>query len=233
MVQSNKTINVVLIDDHKSMLWGLEKLIDGQIPKMRVAGMFTNYTEASLKLGELSPDIILLDLDLGTEQGVEIIPRLLELSSAKILILTGSRDTDLHDKAIIAGAKGIIEKEHSTEKVLMAIERVHEGQYWMDNSRLGSVIMKLSLIKKDENNMPDQKRIASLSPRELHVIAVVTARADVTGRFFAKELHLSENTLRNHLSSIYSKLEISNRLELWDFAHKYALNKINATSENN
>jgi two-component system nitrate/nitrite response regulator NarL len=229
MVESNNTIRIVLIDDHRSMLWGLEKLIDGQSPRMHVVGTFTNVTEASSLLAKLDADIILLDLDLGTEQGIDLIPRLLELSKAKILVLTGSRDTELHDTAIIAGAKGIIEKGNSTEKILMAIERVHEGQYWMDNSRLGSVIMKLSLIKTDETNNPDQKKIASLTPRELHVISVVTARADVTGSFFAGELHLSENTLRNHLSSIYSKLEISSRLELWDFAHKYKLNKIKNT----
>jgi DNA-binding NarL/FixJ family response regulator len=220
-----KTIRVLLIDDHRSVLWGLEKLIDSQKPKMQVVGKFTSFGEASTHLEALSPDVILLDLDLGSEQGIDIIPRLTPITKAKVLILTGSRDADLHDRVIIAGAKGVLEKENSAETILTAIERVHEGQLWMDQARMGRIILELSRKKSVEENDPERKKIGSLTPRERNIVMAVTTRAGATGSDVAKELHVSESTLRNHLSSIYAKLELTNRLELWDYAHKHGLNK--------
>ena len=221
---TTSTIRVLLIDDHSSVLWGLEKLIDSQHPKMQVVGKFTSFAEASSRVGKLSPDIILLDLDLGAEQGLDVIPQLAPLTKAKILILTGSRDTDLHDRCIIAGAKGVIEKEKPAETILTAIERVHEGQIWMDQSRIGGLIMQLCRKKSEEKSSTDQVKIDSLTAREKNIIVAMTKRAGATGSDIAKELYISESTLRNHLSSIYSKLGLSNKLELWDYAHKNGLN---------
>ena len=217
------TIRVLLIDDHRSVLWGLEKLINSQEPKMQVIGKFTSFAEAFPELEKLSPDIILLDLDLGTEQGIDIIPKLVAITKAKILVLTGSRDAELHDRTIIAGAKGVLEKEKPAETILTAIERVHEGQIWLNQARIGRIILELCRKKSDEDNSPDRKKIESLTARERNIILAVTGRAGATGNEIAKKLHISESTLRNHLSSIYSKLGLTNRLELWDYAHKNGL----------
>jgi DNA-binding NarL/FixJ family response regulator len=222
---TDKAIRVLLIDDHRSVLWGLEKLIESQHPRMQVIGKFTSFAEASTELEKLQPDIILLDLDLGVEHGIDVIPRIIPLTKAKILILTGSRDTAMHDKAIIAGAKGILEKENSAELILTAIQQVHEGQLWMDQARMGRIIQELSRKKSDEEKSPERKKIDSLTQRERKIILAVTTRAGATGSDVAKVLHISESTLRNHLSSIYTKLELSNRLELWDYAYKNGLNK--------
>jgi DNA-binding NarL/FixJ family response regulator len=154
-----------------------------------------------------------------------VIPKLLPVTKAKILILTGSRDVAIHDKAIIAGAKGILEKENSAETILTAIQQVHEGQLWMDKDRMGRIILELSRKKSDEENDPERKKIELLTQRERKVIVAVTSRAGATGSDVAKALHISESTLRNHLSSIYTKLELTNRLELWDYAHKNGLNR--------
>ncbi len=221
--QSAATVRIMLIDDHRSVLWGLEKLIESQQPRMQVVGKFTSYAEASAQLDSLTPDVILLDLDLGTEQGIDVIPQIVERSKAKILILTGSRDVALHDRAVIAGAKGILMKENSADTILTAIERVQQGQLWMDQDRIGRIIMELSRKKSAEESNPERKKIESLTPRERNIVKAVTCRAGATGSDVAKELHVSESTLRNHLSSIYAKLELANRLELWDFAHKNGL----------
>ena len=220
-----KTIRVLLIDDHRSVLWGLEKLIDSEKPKMQVVGKFTSFAEAATQLKQLSPDIILLDLDLGGEQGIDVIPQLAPITQAKILVLTGSRDTALHDRCIIAGAKGVLLKEESADTILTAIERVHEGQLWMDQARMGRIILELSRKKFTEEHDPERKKIDSLTPRERQIVMAVTSHAGSTGNDIAKQLHVSESTLRNHLSSIYAKLELTNRLELWDYAHQHGLNK--------
>jgi DNA-binding NarL/FixJ family response regulator len=228
--QTANTIRVLLIDDHRSVLWGLEKLINSQEPKMQVIGKFTSFAEASSELGKLSPDVILLDLDLGAEQGIDVIPQLVSITKAKILVLTGSRDAELHDRTIIAGAKGVLEKEKSAETILTAIERVHEGQIWLNQARIGRIILELCRKKSDEENSPDRKKIESLTPRERNIIKAVTNRAGATGNDIANWLHISESTLRNHLSSIYSKLGLINKLELWDYAHKHGLNISTDTS---
>jgi DNA-binding NarL/FixJ family response regulator len=219
------TIRVLLIDDHSSVLWGLEKLIDSQKPKMKTVGKFTSFEKASTEIGELSPDVILLDLDLGAENGLDIIPQLAPITQAKILILTGSRDKDAHDKCIIAGAKGVVQKENPAETILSAIEHVHEGQIWMDQSRIGNIIMQLCQKKTEEKEYDERSRIIDLlTNRERNIIVELTKRAGSTGCEVAKTLFISESTLRNHLSSIYAKLGLANKLELWEYAHKHGLN---------
>jgi DNA-binding NarL/FixJ family response regulator len=131
----------------------------------------------------------------------------------------------LHDKAIIAGAKGVLEKENSAETILTAIERVHEGQLWIDQARMGRIISALSEKKSLEDNDPELRKIKSLTCKERMVVKAMTSRAGATGSDVAKEMHISESTLRNHLSSIYTKLDLTNRLELWEYANKYELNK--------
>ncbi len=95
----------------------------------------------------------------------------------------------------------------------------------MDQDRMGRIILELSRKKSLEQNDPEQKKIELLTPRERDIVMAVTSRAGATGSDIAKDMHVSESTLRNHLSSVYAKLEISNKLELWDYAHKHGLTK--------
>src|SRR5213075_3130595 len=113
--QESEPIRVFLIDDHRSILWGLERLIESGRPAMRVVGSSTGCSEALSILDEARPDVILLDLDLGAESGLDAIPRLLAATSAKILILTGVRDESVRQEAIIAGARGVVEKAARAE----------------------------------------------------------------------------------------------------------------------
>src|SRR5688572_26218482 len=94
-------IRVLIIDDHRSILWGLERLIESGKPAMQVVGTATNCTEALKLIDEAAPNLILLDIDLGEENGVDKIPNLMARSRAKILVLTGLRDESLHDKAVL------------------------------------------------------------------------------------------------------------------------------------
>ena len=218
-------IRVLLIDDHRSVLWGLEKLIDSQRPRMQVIGKYTSFAEASSVVKELLPDIVLLDMDLGTEKGIEVIPQMLAITSAKILVLTGSRDGKLLDQAVVAGAKGVLGKENPAETIIRAIECVHEGQLWIDHDRMGRIISELSNKKTGKESNPELEKLETLTPKERMIFQAMTSRAGASGSEVAKSIHISESTLRNHLTSIYAKLDISNRLELWDFAQKYGLNK--------
>jgi DNA-binding NarL/FixJ family response regulator len=215
-------IRVLLVDDHRTILWGLERLIESGKPNMQVVGSATNSDEALKAVESTSPDVILLDLDLGTENGLDAIPLLIAASSAKVLVLTGLRDESVHHRAVLAGARGVIEKETRAESILMAIAKVHEGEIWLDRVATGKLLVEIS--RKTASAVdPNQEKIATLTVREREIIGLAATNAGGTAKSIAEKLHISEHTLRNHLTSIYEKLGVANRLELFAFAHQHKL----------
>ena len=219
-----KPIRVFLIDDHRSILWGLERLIESAKPAMGVAGSATSYTEALKSPQALAADVILLDLDLGQENGLDAIPELMAVSKARILVLTASRDEAVHHRAVLAGARGIVGKEARAETILAAITKVHQGEIWLDRAATGRLLVEVSRKNalRDAQD-PEQKKIAQLTVREREIISLVVANAGATARAIAEKLNISEHTLRNHLTSIYEKLGVANRLELYAYAHQQKL----------
>ena len=204
MAEKNSApIRVLLIDDHRSILWGLERLIESGRPAMQVVGTATNCADALKLIDTAAPDLILLDIGLGTENGVDEIPNLLARSHAKILVLTGLRDESLHDKAVLAGASGVVEKEAPAETILAAIEKVHEGQLWLDRVATGRIFLEFARENAAQAIDPERAKIASLTDREREVVAIAATHAGFNAKAIAEMLFISEHTLRNHLTSIY------------------------------
>jgi len=212
-------IRVLLVDDHKTVLWGLGKLIEAERPRMELAGKASNRIEALAITGAARPHIILLDLDLNGSSSLEFLPDLLGDSDARVIILTGLRDPNLHERAMLEGASGVVMKEEPGEVIIRAIERVHEGEIWLDRATAARVFGKLTNGSQD----PHQEKTSSLTPKEREVVAVMVAERGDNGKAIAQRLHMSEHTLRNHLSSIYSKLDVKNRVELVMYAMQHGL----------
>ena len=223
MQPTSKPIRVMLVDDHRSILWGLEKLIESEKPKLIVVGKATNCTEAFNLIDEAQPDIILLDIDLGGENGLDAIPELLAKSKARILVLTGLRDPSMHNKAMLAGARGVIEKEDTAETILKAIEKVHQGELWIDRVTAGRLFVELSRNTASQEADPEQQRISKLTARERQIVSEIARDAGATTKTIADRFHISEHTLRNHLTSIYDKLGVVNRLGLYAYANKQGI----------
>jgi DNA-binding NarL/FixJ family response regulator len=192
---------------------------------MEVVGSATNCAEALKLIDETAPDLILLDIDLGGENGVREIPKLIARSRAKILVLTGLRDESIHDEAVLAGASGVVEKEASAETILTAIEKVHEGQIWLNRIATGRIFVEFSRESAAQAASPERAKIASLTDREREIVSVAASHAGANAKAIAEMLHISEHTLRNHLTSIYDKLDVANRLEMFAYAHKHGLAK--------
>jgi len=229
---SEEVIRVFLIDDHRSILWGLERLIESSRPGMRVVGSATACSEALKTLESASPDVILLDLDLGQENGLDAIPRLIAASKAKILVLTGVRDASLHDRAVLAGARGVVAKEARAETILAAIAKVHGGEVWLDRAATGRLLVEVSRRSASRDApSPEQRKISQLTVREREIIAIAAGNAGATAKAIAERLNISEHTLRNHLTSIYEKLGVANRLELYAYAHQQKLARPPALSK--
>ncbi len=222
--QPGRPIRVMLVDDHRSVLWGLEKLIDGEMPKMQVVGKATSCAAAIELAGETLPDVVVLDLDLSGENGVEIIPLLVSKRSTRVLVLTGMRDGKLHEASILRGACGLVLKQEPAETILKAIEKVHQGQLWLDRSTTGRIFIELSRPRRDAAPAdPEKRKLDSLTARERDVVRQVMLEPGADNRKLAERLHMGEHTLRNHLSRIYDKLGVPNRLELYIYAQRHGV----------
>ena len=214
-------IRIFIIDDHPTIIWGLERLIESEQPRMVVVGTATGSAPAMLLIEQAQPDVVLLDLDLGKENGLDTIPELLNKSSAKILVLTGVRDTSAHEAAIRAGALGVVGKEIASTELLQAIERVHRGELSVDRRTTERLLATISRNQwTPPARSPEEERIASLTARERDIVLTLMRQPQVPLKEVAAALGISERTLRNHLSSIYEKLGVSGRLELYVFSAK-------------
>lgn len=216
-------IRVMLVDDHPSMLWGLERLVDGARPRMEVCAKATTGGEALRLAAECRPDVVLLDLDLGRDNGLDLIGCLAAMNGTRVLVFTGVRDVEQHDRAIIAGACGVVMKAEPAETILKAIEKANKGELWLDRSATGRIFVALSKRSAPQPPSPEEKLIATLTPRERQIAAEMVKDARATTAMVASRLCISEHTLRNHLTSIYDKLHVTNRLELWEFVDRHGL----------
>ena len=217
----------MLVDDHQSFLWGMVKLIESDSSNMKVMGTASDIAEALAILEREQPDVILLDIDLGGVNSLDSMPLLRNATSAMVLILTGARDSETHERAVLAGARGVVQKEVSAEMILKAIRKVHEGEIWLDRLTTGKIFSKL-LDHSTNQVSPDATKIASLTSREREIVDVMVNQGHSTNKQIAVHLNMSEHTLRNHLSSIYSKLEVGNRLELVMYAVKHHISDGNS-----
>lgn len=220
------SIRILIVDDHKSFMDGLSMLIDSQKPKMEVVGMASNRAEAVESAVNLKPDVILMDMDLGDALSLEFIPEIVEKTDSKILVLTGMRDPDIHDSAIIKGARGVVLKGESGNIIIKAIEKVNEGEIWASNTTLSRVFNQMTGSNRKKDSDPGAQKIADLTSREREIVASLFCFDDATNKEIASHLCISESTLKNHLTTIFSKLEVKNRLQLMNFALKHNLIKL-------
>jgi two-component system, NarL family, nitrate/nitrite response regulator NarL len=208
-VTGARPIRVLLVDDHRSVLWGLGKLIESASPQMKLVGAVTCPRDALAAAKKQAPDIVLLDLDLGEESGLDVVSKIRR--AARVLILTGSRDAAVHDRAILAGAWGILHKAEPAEVILKAIACVNAGELWLDRGSLGRLLGALSRRAAATAESP---AYSTLTAAERKVVAAVMRYKGSPNKVVAAFLHLSEHTLRNHLASIYTKLGIHRRVDL-------------------
>ncbi len=216
-------IRVLIIDDHTVVRTGLRMLIESH-PGLMVAGEAKNRRDALAVAAQEHPDIILLDLNLSGESGLDIISELLTTAEgARILVLTGVRDLEAHQQAVRLGAMGVVLKDQPAEVLLKAIKKVHAGEVWIDRVMMASLLSDLSRGWATPTADPEAAKLATLTEREREVIHLVSE--GLKNKRIAERLFISETTIRHHLTSIFSKLGVADRLELVIYAYRYSLAK--------
>ena len=204
--------------------WGLEQLLRGAHPQFEIVSTASFVHESLPLLERHAPDVVVLDLD-----GVESADDLSELQAnarAKLIVLTASHDRALLDRVVMAGVRGVVKKCEPPQILLKAIEKVHEGELWIDRGAAGRIFLEMARQKAAQRNDPQKSKIATLTSRERQTIAAVAGDASAPGKVIASRLCISEHTLRNHLTSIYSKLGLSSRLDLYAYATRHSLDKV-------
>lgn len=220
-VDHSLPIRVLLVNDFPILAWGLQRLVESRRSEMAVAGSAGTHAEAMRLAAETLPDVVLIDIDGG--HGPDTIRDLLAQVPTKVLALTGSRDTGVHDGAVLAGAHGVVRKDEPVDVLLKAVERIYEGEIWVDRMAAGRIFLELARKRAALAQDPEQMKIARLTRKERSAVAEIARDASATSRELAERLHISEHTLRNHLTSIYSKLGLSRRLELFAYANRNGL----------
>jgi len=216
----NEQISVLLIDSHQISSWGVKTLIN-QDERFIVCGSATNTKDALSQTAKHIPDVIILEPDICNENGLDLISKLIEQSGAKIIVLTSLRDLGIHDLAVVRGARGVLTKMEAPETLLKAIEKIHQGELWVNRNATSRILMQIAAANAPKEVTIQEKSLASLTVKEQKVVHAIHGSSEKTLKQVADKLHISEHTLRNHLASIYEKLEVRNRLELYVFCNKY------------
>ena len=211
-------IRILLVDDHRCMLWGLDRLIASEHPQMTIAGKASTRDEIFAALQAGGVDLILLDLDLNGDNSLDFIDRIQAASPARILVLTGLRDPAVHERAMLAGARGVVLKDVPADVILRAIRRVHAGEVWIDRGTVTRLIDRAAGRADAAPADPAAARIATLTLKEREIVVAMAAQPGSPNKRLADRLCISEHTLRNHLTTIFDKLAVRNRFELTMFA---------------
>src|SRR5678815_3060102 len=177
-------IRIFLVDDHRTFLWGLERLIETAKPPMAVVGTATSRSELFTLIPRATADVIVLDADLDGDNTLDCLESLVEESAARVLVLTTTSDRGAHQRAVMQGARGVVHKQEAPEVILRAIEKTHAGEIWLDRTSLGHVVHALSRGQKSD---PDAMKLDTLTPRERRIIVTILQEKGAKNKVIAEK----------------------------------------------
>lgn len=203
--------------------WGLERLVHSAQPKIELAGSAPSVNESLAPLAQREADVVVVDSD--DAEPDQALAKLKAGTTGKLLLLTSSQDVAMLDRAVMGGVRGVVRKSDPPSLLLKAIELIHAGELWIDRAATGRIFLEMARRKVARQDDPEERKIASLTVRERKTVAAMTSDASVPAKVIADRLCISEHTLRNHLTSVYAKLGLANRLDLYAYAMRHSLNQ--------
>jgi two-component system response regulator DevR len=212
-----KKLRILLVDDHEVVRLGLTTLLE-DIPGVIVVGEAGSAREAMIACERLDPDLVILDIRLPDQTGVDVCRRITERwPHIRVIMLTSYTNDDLIAEAVLAGASGYVLKQVGNEELLRAIEAVRRGEALLDPQVTQRVLQRM----RQTERLLDASAFRDLSKRELEVLHLVSQGK--SNREIAQALSVSEKTVRNHVSSVLNKLGLNNRIELATYAVRHRI----------
>ncbi len=223
----SEAIKIFLVGDYSIFRVALRMLIETE-EHLKVVGEAATMNEASSAFAREKPDVILVDLPEANTAN-PFSPLNESANGTPILVLTGSDDMELYRKCLRLSIKGLVSKQKGADVLFKAIEKVHAGEYWLERSLMGETIKSLVeertvLVENVRQAEPHQ-----LTEREKQVVGLICR--GLKNKEVAEKLSITETTVRHHLTSIFEKLGIKNRLELVIYAFRNNWEKLPIAAE--
>ncbi len=203
-------VRVLIVGGHALSRAGLRALVERE-PGLECVGDVASG--ADVPDGGPRPDVILLDVDDAADSRVDLLRRAQRIDAqARLLVVAGRDVQDLAGPLVVAGARGIVTKDKPASHLVDAITKVCEGELWIDRATTARLIADFTAGRAPEASDPERASIESLTQRERDVIALLAT--GLSNKSIARELGISDNTVRHHLTSIFGKVGVPDRLSL-------------------
>ena len=216
-------IRILIADDHPLFRDGLRRLLQAE-PGYEVVGEASDGDMLVDLARKTKPDILLLDLSMPRHDGMEV---LRELSASRLpvrtLLLTASIEKPQIVQALKLGAYGVIMKESTTQRLFDSIQCVMAGQYWVGRESVSDLVRALRTVSPSSDGVR-ATRDYGLTAREMEIVTLVVA--GYSNPDIAQRCSISEQTVKHHISNVFDKLGVSNRLELALFAVNHRLTAV-------
>jgi DNA-binding NarL/FixJ family response regulator len=213
------SVRVIIADDHPVVRVGVRNMLSSE-PVIDVIAEAGDGDEALDLTNRLAPDVLLLDISMPRLSGLDVLPRIMDGSpTVKIILLTAGITTQQIIEALQTGARGIILKNTMTDRMSEAVMSVASGDYWIGGKRVVNLVAALHDL--EQKAAKPERKTYGLTPREMEVVGCIVEGC--SNRDIAQQFHLSEETVKRHLSNIFDKTGVSTRLELAMFAIAHEL----------
>jgi two-component system nitrate/nitrite response regulator NarL len=211
------SIRILLADDHRMFREALRRILEAE-GGYEIVGEAGDGEELIRLAKQTLADVLLLDLNMPGVSGLEALRRLARIGIAlRTIVLAGGVSQAEIVEALRLGARGVVLKDTSIDLLVKSIRHVMDGEYWIGHERIADVLQAVTGSPKRAPSCPAD----ALTPREIQVVAAVMRGA--ANRQISLEFGVGEQTVKNHLSSIFAKLGVANRLELALFAVNHRL----------
>jgi len=212
---SNK-INLLIADDHSMVRQGLKQILELE-KDITVTAQASNGSEAVRLAREFKPDIILMDINMPGTNGLQAIKEIKqEKLPSKVIVLTIHEDREYLFKTLQMGAEGYVLKDAEPAVLIEAIRNVYNGQSYIQPNMTRELVKEFNRVTLHEKEKSDESNLTS---REIEVLELIAE--GMINKEIAKQLYISEKTVKNHVSNIFKKLDVSDRTQAAIYAFKH------------
>lgn len=212
-------VKILIADDHPVVRVGLRNMLQAD-SHFSVVGEARDGEEALKFVRTMKPDILLLDLAMPKVAGLDALREMTgDTNSTRTIVLTGAVEKRQILEALQLGARGVVLKDAAMEHLAACIRAVMQGQYWLEGRPVHNLVQVLRDLTAQ--TAPPPRKTFGLTARELEVVTLITE--GYTNKDIAKQFTISEETVKRHLTNIFNKLGVGNRLELALFALNHHL----------
>lgn len=208
-------IRVYVTDDHAMVRRGLVALIREE-PDLEICGEAADCATATSEVGKLRPDVVIVDISLQGNSGIELIKNIKVLDSSIRIVVLSAHDESVYALRVLkAGANAYVTKQEPTSKVIDAIRRVRKGQMYVSEQVSSQMLSRLALGQEVQGDSP----VSGLSDRELEVATFIGG--GLTTREIASRMHVSVKTVETHRAHIKTKLNLATAAQLAQFCFRW------------